>query len=202
MAYQNEVFPAPALVHNIQREYVQATTIVQNGIQEYRIQKQRFGRHRWTLNEKSYNPAGLQELLDFLDAREYSLYSFYFADPLDKTGYNNTQLPWSSGSLFSLTKPGANGALTAHPIFHLDPSVTVTKNGTPTAYTKTIVNSVPYISVAGAGSGDVIRITGKYGHAVRLDQASSVTTVAALNTDNTLARAVVGQIVLTEVFES
>lgn len=201
MAYQDQIFPAPALIHNISREYIQTTTIVQNGIQEYRLSKQRFGRFRWTLNEKSFNPAGLTELLNFLDAREYSLYSFAFADPLDQTGYSSTILPWSSGSLFSLLKPAANGTLTQHPIFHLDPAVTVTRNGTPTAYTKTIVNSVPYISVAGAGSGDTIRITGKYYHAARLDQGSTTTTVAALNPNNTLARAVVGQLILTEVFE-
>lgn len=201
MAFQNVVFPVPLLIHGVQRTYTHAYVQIQNGNQVRRIQKQRYGFHEWKLNEKAFNPAGLQEMLNFLADRKYGVYSFLFKDPVDQKGYVNMQLPYASGNLFSLVKPGADGTATKHPIFHIDPSAVVTKNGVAVPYTKVITNNVPYISVTGAGAGDVIRISGDYYHSVYINQASSVTTVAALDHNNNLAYALLEPLSVREVFE-
>ncbi len=201
MAFQNVVFPVPLLIHGVKRTYTQSFLQIQNGNQVRRIQKQRFGFHEWELNEKAFNPNGLQEMLNFFTARKYGVYSFLFADPVDQSGYVNMALPYSSGNLFSLVKPGADGLATTHPIFHLDPSVTVTKNGLAASFTKTIIDNVPYISVSDAGAGDDVRISGKYYHAAYLNQASSMTTVAALDYNNKLSYGLMSALSIREVFE-
>lgn len=197
MAFENVLFPNPGLIHGLRRERMQATNIVSNGNTEYRIQKMAHYRVRLTWPARAMTSANKETIADFFANRNMSLTSFKVKDPF-LAAWANTKLTWSNGTLFKLT---TKGIADSHPVFHPDPACTVTKDGTPTSWTLTIVNQIPYINIAGAVSGSDIRITGNFYLAMRVDQASLSTVAEALDTSNVIQAVTLNDISLIEVFE-
>lgn len=197
MAFVDQLFPNPKLIHGLQKSVASPTTIVGNNQVEYRIRKLANYRTLWSW------PARLMYATDrdtiskfYTEVANFSLNSFKFKDPgLHK--WNLTPLTYTgTANYFYLT---SRGTADTHPIFHIDADCVVKVGSTTTAFTKTVVDGQPVISVAGATSN--VNITGTFYHAVRFNQAEMGWTMAALASDNSGYADELDDIQLIEVFE-
>lgn len=199
MAFVNATFPNPGLIHGIEKTLGRPTTIVGNSAIESRLQKLQHYRSRWNWPSRGMEVSKRDTVFNFItDTMGFSKNSVKFKDPLGSK-WNNTLLAYGgSSNLFKLT---VRGGTDSHPVFHIDGDVTVTVNGSPAGFTKSIVNGVPYLAVTGATGASVVRVSGTFYYAVRLDQASVEYTNEYLTVSNLDAGGIVGDISLIEVFE-
>lgn len=199
MAFVDTLFPTSSLrlVHGFQKSIANPTTVVGNAASEYRIKKLRHYRTAWRYPARLLSSSDRRTLSNFCtDVAMFGLNSFKFLDP-DIRPWADTPLAYAgSGNLFYLTTRGTGDA---HPIFHLAPGVVVKAGGTPTSFTKTIVNGVPYVNVPGATSG--VTISGSFYHAARFSQDELAWTMEVLDVDNRAYGDNLGDISLIEVFE-
>lgn len=196
MAFVNQLFPNPRLIHDLEVDIGSATTIIGNGNIEYRIQKQANYRTRWKWPSRAMLSTDSQDIARFVsEIANFSLNSFKFEDPYGSTWLETPLLYTGVGTSYYLT---TQGNVNTHPIFHLAPSVTVKLNGVATSFTRSNANGVPVITVPSLGT---VTITGKFYYAARLDQANFSRVMSALNTDNGPLADTIGDITLAEVFE-
>lgn len=193
--FQNSTFPELKLIHGLQRSYILPTTIVTNGASEYRLNRLSSYRIRWRWPARLIRAEDRKAMATFYtETAKGGLYSFKFKDP-DNFSFNATPLVYSgSSNRFFLRSP-----LDTHPIFHLDANVQVLNGSTPVAFTKEVVNGVPYINAPTFTSG--LTITGTFYYAARFDQGNLDWVMAALNTSNASVADEVADITLLEVFE-
>lgn len=196
MAFVNSLFPNPRLIHDLEREIGAATTIIGNGNQEYRIQKQSNYRIRWKWPSRAMLSVDSQELSQFMaEVANFSLNSFKFKDPYINT-WTETQLLYTGvGTKYYLTTKGNQDT---HPVFHLGGDVVVKKDGVVTTYTQSNTGGVPVIEVPATGT---ITISGTFYFAARFDQPAFGLAMSALNTANGPLADTIGDIALVEVFE-
>ena len=198
MAFEDVLFPNPALVHGVRKEISKITNIITNGNAEFRINKMKHYRTMLSWPSRALSEADKEAMSDFIVNRNFSLNSFKVKDPYYNT-WNNTRLSYlGTGNLFLLTSKGIDDV---HPIFHPDASCVVTVDGTPTAWTKQIIGGIPYINVAGTNGSSVVRITGTFYLSMRLNQATFSAESLALDSNNNISYANQGNIDLIEVFE-
>lgn len=199
MAFVNATFPNPGLIHGIEKTLARPTTIVGNSAIESRLQKLQHYRSRWNWPSRGMEVSKRDTVFNFVtDTMGFSKNSVKFKDPLGSK-WNNTALAYGgSSNLFKLT---VRGGTDSHPVFHIDADVTVTVDGSPAGFTKSIVNGVPYLAVTGATGASVVRVSGTFYYAVRLDQATIEYTNEYLTLGNLDAGGIVGDISLIEVFE-
>lgn len=199
MAFVNQIFPNPRLIHDVQISTGRPTTIVGNSVREFRLTKLRNYRKSWVWPSRAMLTVDRKIIEAFIqDVAVYSQNSFKFRAP-DAKKWNNTTLGYA-GSLnyFKLTERG--GADT-HPIFHLDSDVVVKLNGVNAAYTLKLLNGVPTIAVSGATAGSVVTITGGFFYAVRMNQADFSYGMSGLDVNNDAFVDTIGDLSLLEVFE-
>jgi hypothetical protein len=88
MAYVNQLFPNPKLLHGLKRKIHWPTQIVSNGSSEFRINKQDAPRREWVWQPRAMTTADLNAIYDFLLARNMQLDSFKFYCPKEKAYYH------------------------------------------------------------------------------------------------------------------
>lgn len=196
MAFVDQLFPNPKLIHDLEVEIGAATTIISNGNVEYRIQKQANYRTRWNWPSRAMLSTDAQDIARFIaELANFGLNSFKFKDPYLNQFLETPLLYTGVGTKYYLT---SMGNVNTHPIFHLGSDIVVKRDGVVTTYTKVIENGVPMIQVPATGT---ITITGTFYYAVRLDQANFGRVMSALNTNNGPLADTIGDIALVEVFE-
>lgn len=87
MAFVNELFPNPKLVHGLTKEIGQSTKIISNGNTEYRINKSS-ARRRWTWSARAMSKDDRNEIITFIKNRNFALDSFRFYCPIEKIEYH------------------------------------------------------------------------------------------------------------------
>ena len=196
MAFVNQLFPNPKLVHGLVRQIEAPTFIVSNGSVEYRLQKQSNYRTTWTWAAHGMKSTDMQDISLFIsDVAFFGLNSFKFKDPYFNT-WNETQLTYTgTGTKYYLTMRGNQDT---HPIFHLGGDIVVKRNGTPTTYTRVIENGVPMIEVPATGT---ITISGTFYFAARLDQSQFTLSMVGLGAGNSALVDAYEEIRLVEVAE-
>lgn len=196
MAFVDQLFPNPRLIHDLEVVVASPTLIVQNGNKEYRIRKQANYRYGWRWPERAMMSTDAQEIARFItEIANFSENSFRFKDPYYNY-WSNVQLAYTgSGTRYYLT---TRGVLDTHPVFHIGNDVIVTVDGSPVAFTKQIVDGQPVIQVPTNGT---VRITGTFFYAARINQADFTRTMSALTGTNGPLVDTIGDIDLIEVFE-
>ena len=196
MAFVNQLFPNPRLIHDLQRTIGASTVINSNGNIEYRIQKEANYRTRWSWPSRTMLATDAQGIADFLaETASFGLYSFKFKDPYYNTWVETPLLYTGTGTKYYVTMKGSGDT---HPIFHLGGDIVVKRNGVVTTYTFAVVNGVPMIEVPSTGT---ITISGTFYFAVRLENPQFSQTIAALTVSNSPYADTIGDISLVEVFE-
>lgn len=198
MAFVNQLFPNPKLIHGLRKSYESPVLIVGNNQVEYRIRKLANYRTSWTWPARMILSSDREALTSFYsEVAAFSLNSFKFKDPAGSK-WNLTPLTFTgTANYFYVTSKGSSGT---HPIFHLGGDVVVKNSaGDTVSYTFSVQNGQPVISVPGYTSG--ITITGTFYHAVRFDQAKMDWNMEVLTQDNESYGDSLGDISLVEVFE-
>lgn len=84
MAFQNILFPNPKLLHGLKKEVIQQTKIISNGNTEFRLSKND-PRRRWVWPSRAMSEADKNAIVNFMKSVDFSLDSFRFYDPFEKT---------------------------------------------------------------------------------------------------------------------
>lgn len=196
MAFVNQLFPNPKLIHDLDRRIGAPTTIIGNGNREYRLQKEANYRTRWKWPSRAMLSTDAQTIALFVsEVANFGLNSFKFKDPYINQWLETPLLYTGTGTKYYLTTKGTSDT---HPVYHLGGDIVVKRNGVVTTYTKIIENDIPVIEVPLAGT---ITISGTFYFAVRLDQADFGQSMSALDIGNGPLADTISDISLIEVFE-
>lgn len=196
MAFVNQLFPNPKLIHDLERKIGASTTIIGNGNREYRLQKEANYRTRWKWPQRAMLSTDAQAISTFMsEVANFGLNSFKFKDPYLNSWLETPLLYTGTGTKYYLTSKGTSDT---HPVYHLGGDIVVKRNGVVTTYTVVIENDVPMIEVPLAGT---ITISGTFYFGARFDQADYSTVMSVLDTNNGPLADTIGDIALIEVFE-
>jgi hypothetical protein len=201
MAFVNQLFPSPRLIHGLQKALQSPVLVIGNNQIEYRLKKLANYRTSWTWPARGMLTTDRQAISNFYtDVAAFSLNSFKFQDP-DGSKWSSTPLTYAgSGNYFYLT---TRGTADTHPVFHIGSDVVVSNSSNVSvSFTKTLLNGKPVISVPGYTSG--VTITGTFYYAVRFDQARmdwSIEVLTPGDVNNTPYGDNIGDLALLEVFE-
>lgn len=208
MEFQDFVFPELACKGVSRSESLPLETIG-NGTIEFRSTPVRWAGFTWNISSVGQTADVINRATSFIRRRSYGKNSFKFKDPLYPE--LNEEVLGSAGSntwylyLSEYDEVTGDKIAGSHPIFHPDTAnITVTRNGSPAAFTFAITDGDPILTVTGSTPSDVIKVSGPYWYAVKL--ASLWTWTATTLTEDGYtgvgpASGVTGDIVLQEVFE-
>src|SRR5574343_331459 len=118
MAFVNQLFPNLKLISGLKKSYASPTTIVGNGLVEYRIRKTANYITTWNWPSRLLLTADREAITTFYtEVANFSLNSFKFKDP-DLHSWNLTPLTYTgTGNYFYLT---TRGQASTHPVFHIE----------------------------------------------------------------------------------
>lgn len=196
MAFVDQLFPNPRLIHDLERTIGATTIITGNGNREYRIQKQQNYNTAWRWPSRAMYSADAQAIADFYaEVANFGLYSFKFKDPYYNTWIETPLTYTGSGTKYYLTM---KGTADTHPIFHIAGDLVVKRNGVTSAYTKVIENGVPMLELPATGT---VTVSGTFYFAARFDGGEFMQVMSALTSQNTPLADTISDIKLVEVFE-
>lgn len=200
MAFQNELFPSIKLIHGVSKSIIDPVSIISNGNTEYRVKKNRYARFTWSIPSNNLNEEDKLEINAFLSDKDHGLDSFKFTDP-DLSTLSAGLMSSAGTDTWFLNIPHDTNNAGKHPIFHSS-NLTATKNGLAATIASTSLdsNGRPILTITGSIPSDVIRITGNFYFAVRLD-SSTGWSLKALTGTNTPDIVGYSEIKLIEVFE-
>lgn len=191
-----EIFPASKLVHGIKKTVqFPPTSILTNGTYEYRVQRGRWEKFRYSIPSRAILNTDRDAVYQFYSSHRGLYTSFLFEDP--ERSFNNTTLTYdvaADGWLFSY--PGT----VSHPLFHQDAGLVFKRNNVITTPTIDTTNTFPVIKFAGQAPSDVITVTGKIYLIMRFDSDVSWS-FEALDLTNKPVVSGFDEILLQEVFD-
>lgn len=88
MAFKNELFPNPKLLHGLKKKYFWPTQVVTNGSVEYRITKQSAPRREWLWQARAMSKVDIDVIILFLRDKKMMLDSFRFYCPFEKQEFH------------------------------------------------------------------------------------------------------------------
>lgn len=197
MAFINEIFPNPKLIHGLQRTTSRPVKVLSNGNTEYRIRKNAFERYEWEYPSSTILPEDLIAISEFYALSDGGLKSFKYQDP---------RLPDFNGTILTRKEAGKYylRTNTGHRIWHISSGMYCTINDEPTHYPVVLgyIDNTrePYLQMGGEVT-DVVKLYGACYYTARFD-GEIQDTIEALDYNNLPIGYNYGSIKLVEVFET
>lgn len=153
MAFLNVTMPELKLVHGMRKSSSNPVNVLTNGTFEYRLKKSKFDRFVYSFPSRAILNESKLALYQFYSTVEGPLYSFKFKD-FDNKWSGQQLTTYIGSSAWEFHYPGNRN----HPLWKYDSGMVVKVNGTPTAFTHSVVNNVARLTVSGSNSNSVVTI--------------------------------------------